>query len=243
MAVRSAFVAGYEAASCLANTSAAAVVCARSTPGFIRPKTSRWPPPRPCSTSVEPGWITACMPMGTHISGQKPNMRSPRNPRGATPVTVNSVPLSRTTRPAMSRVGPKAPAPALVAQHHERIGSLGRVGGLEEAARGGRHAEHGEVVLGHHLAPHHVARHGPRRTGDGDVERHARHRRPGPRTRRCARDSRDSPRSRARRSCRSACPAGTGRRAGPGPAPGSGGRGGRSRSRRPCRSRRCPRRG
>ena len=58
-------------------------------------------------------------------------------------------------------VGLKPPAPAVVAQHHERIGSLGRVGGLEESPGGGRHAEHGEVVLGHHLAPHHVARHGP----------------------------------------------------------------------------------
>ena len=48
------------------------------------------PPPRPWSAPVEPGWITACMPMGTHISGQKPNWRSPRNPRGATPVIVNS---------------------------------------------------------------------------------------------------------------------------------------------------------
>ena len=75
-------------------------------------------------------------------------------------MTVNSVPLSRTTRPVIPG-RPEAAAPAIVAQHHERIGTLGRVGHLEEAARGRGRAEHGEVVLGHHLAPHHVARDGP----------------------------------------------------------------------------------
>ena len=39
--------------------------------------------------------------MGTHISGQKPNWRSPRNPRGATPVIVNLISALREIRTAI----------------------------------------------------------------------------------------------------------------------------------------------
>ena len=103
-------------------------------------------------------------------------MRSPRKPRGATPVTVNSVPLRRTTPTRDVAAALEATLPALVAQHDERIGALRRVARLEEAARGRAHAEEGEEVLGHHLAPHHVACPGSRGCRGREVERDAGHR-------------------------------------------------------------------
>ena len=175
MAVRSAFVAGYEAASCRANSSAAAVLCARSTPGRMRPKTIRSPPPRPWSLPVEAGSITACIPDGNpHLRPEAEQAQSAEPARRhAGDRELGSVDPDDAAGDVP--VGLKPPAPAVVAQHHEGIGALGRVGRLEESTRGGLHAEHGEVVLGHRLAPHHVAGYGPRRAGDGDIERHSRH--------------------------------------------------------------------
>jgi hypothetical protein len=89
-----AFVSGYCSASRFSTPASSAPACCTVTPGLSRPNTVRYSARR---------WPTVSMRAGA----QRSTSRRKRKSRGATPITVNGLPLRVTSRPTMRGSPPK----------------------------------------------------------------------------------------------------------------------------------------
>ena len=174
-ALNSALVAGYVVASRLANSSAAAVVCARPDARTHAAEDLQ----ASAAATLQPD-ARAGLNDRMHADGD-PHLRPEAEPAktaeaaGCDARDRELGPVDADEAAHDAGIELKASAPALVTQDGEGIGALRRVRLTEEAAGRRRHAEHAEIVLGHHLAPDHIGRGRSRGAGHDDVQRHARH--------------------------------------------------------------------